>query len=108
MQQLTGALDDQMRLQARLRRFMNWFLAAFTTLALLMTIALLRLPARPLNGLLGTASIYGLLVILLVARFPLSRRPVAAGNHPQMSARRRLAAECSHRNRINQGDFYAQ
>jgi rsbT co-antagonist protein RsbR len=70
------ALDDPTILQTRLRRFMSWLLAAFATLAVLMTIALLRTPT--LNGMLGTASIYGLLAVLLVARFPLAHRPVAA------------------------------
>lgn len=70
------ALDDPTILQARLRRFMSWLLAAFATLAVLMTIAMLRTPT--LNGMLGTASIYGLLAVLLVARFPLAHRPVAA------------------------------
>jgi rsbT co-antagonist protein RsbR len=60
----------------RLQRFMNWLLAAFATLAVLMTIALLRTPL--LNGLLGTASVYGVVLVLLVARFVLVRRPVAA------------------------------
>jgi hypothetical protein len=61
MQQPASALDDQTLLQARLWRFMNWFLAAFATLAVLMTIAVLRAPAPALNGTLGTASVYGLL-----------------------------------------------
>jgi len=78
MQQSAGVLDDQIRLQARLRRFMNWFLASFTTLAVLMSIVLLRMPAPSLNGMLGTASIYALVIVLLVARFALARRSVAA------------------------------
>jgi hypothetical protein len=78
MQQSAGVLDDQILLQVRLRRFMNWFLASFTTLAVLMSIALLRTPAPALNGMLGTATIYALVIVLLVARFALARRPVAA------------------------------
>jgi rsbT co-antagonist protein RsbR len=78
MQQSAGVLDDQILLQVRLRRFMNWFLAAFTTLAVLMSIVLLRMPAPSLNGMLGTASIYALLIVVLVARFALARRPVSA------------------------------
>src|SRR5207247_10649453 len=69
------ALDDPTVLQTPLRRFMSWLLAAFAMLAVLMTIAQLRTPT--LNGMLGTASIYGLLAVLLLARFPLARRPVA-------------------------------
>jgi rsbT co-antagonist protein RsbR len=76
MQQPTLVLDDPRLLQKRLQRFMNWLLAAFATLAVLMTIALLRTPL--LNGLLGTASVYCVLLVLLVARFALVRRPVAA------------------------------
>ena len=78
MEQSAGVLDDQILLQVRLRRFMNWFLVAFTTLAVLMSIVLLRMPAPTLNGMLGTASIYALVIVLLVARFALARRPVAA------------------------------
>ena len=52
MQQSVGVLDDQILLQVRLRRFMNWFLASFTTLAVLISIVLLRTPAPALNGML--------------------------------------------------------
>ncbi|MEP7188743.1 MAG: STAS domain-containing protein [Roseiflexaceae bacterium] len=76
MQHQALRLDDPKLLQARLQKFMNWLLAAFATLAVLMTIMLLRVPT--VNRLLGTASIYGLLVVLLVARFLLAHRPVAA------------------------------
>jgi rsbT co-antagonist protein RsbR len=76
MRQSAVALDDQIILQARLRRFMHWLLAAFATLAMLMTIMLLRTPT--LNRGLGTASVYAVLVPLLVARFVLARRPAAA------------------------------
>jgi rsbT co-antagonist protein RsbR len=55
---------------------MSWLLAAFLTLAVLMTIMLLRVPT--LNRVLGTASIYGVLAALFVARFALLPRPVAA------------------------------
>ena len=68
--------DDQTILQARLRRFMHWLLAAFVTLAVLMTIMLLRVST--MNRLLGTASVYGLVLVVLVARFLLTHRPVAA------------------------------
>ena len=78
MRKTRAVLDDQILLQVRLRRFMNWFLASFTTLAVLMSIALLRTPAPALNGMLGTASICALVIVLLVARFVLARRPVAA------------------------------
>jgi hypothetical protein len=43
-----------------------------------MSIVLLRMPAPSLNGMLGTASIYALVIVLLVARFALARRPVSA------------------------------
>jgi rsbT co-antagonist protein RsbR len=76
MRQSTLALDDQTILQVRLRRFMHWLLAAFGTLAVLMTLHLLRTPA--FNSILGTASIYGLMTVLLVARFALVHRPVGA------------------------------
>jgi rsbT co-antagonist protein RsbR len=76
MTQPVIALDDARLLQARLRRFMSWLIAAFLTLAVLMTIMLLRVPT--LNRMLGTASIYGFLAALLVARFVLLPRPVAA------------------------------
>jgi rsbT co-antagonist protein RsbR len=76
MKQPVVVLDDPKLLQMRLRRFMNWLLAAFIILAVLMTIMLLRVPT--LNRMLGTASVYGLVLVLLVARFPLARRPVAA------------------------------
>jgi rsbT co-antagonist protein RsbR len=76
MRQSAVALDDSTILQARLRRFMYWLLAAFGTLAVLMTIMLLRTPT--VNRGLGTASVYGLLVALLMARFVLARRPAAA------------------------------
>jgi rsbT co-antagonist protein RsbR len=69
-------LDDTTLLQMRLRRFMNWLLAAFLTLAVLLTIMLLRAPT--LNRALGTASVYSVLLVLLVARFALLSRPVAA------------------------------
>jgi hypothetical protein len=68
--------DDARLLQTRLQRFMNWLLAAFLTLGVLMTVWELRTPQ--LNGLLGTASVYGVLAALLVARFALLARPVAA------------------------------
>ena len=70
------ALDDTAILQARLQRFIHWLLSAFVTIAVLMTIALLRTPT--LNRMLGIASVYGLLVALLVARLVLAHRPVAA------------------------------
>jgi hypothetical protein len=38
--QSAGVLDDQTLLQVRLLRFMNWFLATFATLAVLMSIAI--------------------------------------------------------------------
>ena len=66
MQQSAPAFDDQIRLQARLRRFMTWFLATFITLAVLMSILLLPMPAPSLNGMLRTASIYALVIVLLV------------------------------------------
>ncbi len=69
-------LDDAILLQMRLRRFMNWLLAAFLTLALLMTFMSLRVPT--VNRMLGTASVYGVVAALLVARFALLRCPVAA------------------------------
>ena len=69
-------LDDAILLQMRLRRFMSWLLAAFLTLAMLMTFMSLRVPT--LNRMLGTASVYGVLAALLVARFVLLPRPVAA------------------------------
>src|SRR5215212_6197740 len=69
-------LDDAMLLQTRLRRFMSWLLAAFLTLALLMTFMSLRVPT--VNRMLGTASVYGVVAALLVARFVLLPRPVAA------------------------------
>jgi rsbT co-antagonist protein RsbR len=69
-------LDDARLLRMRLRRFMSWLVAAFLTLALLMTIAQLRTPQ--LNGMLGTASVYGVLIAILVVRFALLSRPVAA------------------------------
>jgi hypothetical protein len=75
MQQSAVALDDQTILQVRLQRFMNWLLAAFATLAVLMTIMLLRVPT--LNRMLGTASAYVLVIVLLVARLFLARRPAA-------------------------------
>jgi hypothetical protein len=65
-----------MLLQIRLRRFMSWLLAAFLTLAVLMTFVSLRMPT--VNRMLGTASIYGVLAALLVTRFALLHRPVAA------------------------------
>src|SRR5262249_18530176 len=58
----------------RLRQFMHWLLAAFGTLAGLMTILLLRTPTS--NLILGIASVYGLVTVLLVARFALLHRPV--------------------------------
>jgi hypothetical protein len=69
-------LDDTELLQMRLGRFMNWLLAAFLTLAVLLTTMLLRVPT--LNRVLGTATVYSVLVVLLVARFALLNRPVAA------------------------------
>jgi rsbT co-antagonist protein RsbR len=76
MTQSASVLDDAILLQMRLRRFMSWLLAAFLTLAILMTFMSLRVPT--LNRLLGTASVYGVLAALLVARFVLLPRPVAA------------------------------
>jgi len=75
MQQPAVALDDWTLLQARLQRFMTWLLAAFATLAVLTTIALLR--TLRLNGLPGTTFVYGVLVVLLLARFALAHRPGA-------------------------------
>ena len=68
-------LDDASLLQTR-RRFMRWLLAAFLTLAVIMTVWVLRNP-QP-NAVLGTASVYGILIALLVARFVLLPPPIAA------------------------------
>jgi rsbT co-antagonist protein RsbR len=76
MTQPVFVLNDARLLRARLQRFLGWLIAAFLTLAVLMTVWLLR--TAQLNGLLGTASVYGVLVALLVARFALLPRPVAA------------------------------
>ena len=69
-------LDDAILLPMRLRRFMSWLLAAFLTLAILMTFMALQVPT--LNRMLGTASVYGVVAALLVSRFFLLHRPVAA------------------------------
>ncbi len=76
MTQPVMILDDTKLLQTRLQRFMNWLLAAIGALAVLMTVALLHTPT--LNRVLGIASVYGLFIVLLVARFALLPRPVAA------------------------------
>jgi rsbT co-antagonist protein RsbR len=76
MKYTASQLDHQAVSYARLHQFLNWLLAAFSTLGLLMTIAVLRIPT--VNGILGTASIYALVLVLLVARFPLAHRPTAA------------------------------
>jgi rsbT co-antagonist protein RsbR len=68
--------SDARLLQTRLQCFMSWLLAAFLTLAVLMTVWILRTPQ--LNALLGTASVYGVLAALFVARFVLLSRPMAA------------------------------
>src|SRR3712207_1684725 len=76
MMQSAIVLDDAMLLQMRLRRFMSWLLAAFFTLSLL--INFMSLPVPTVNRMLGTASVYGVVAALLLARFVLLHRPVAA------------------------------
>jgi len=70
------AFDDARLLQQRLRRFLSWLLAAFFTIAVLLTMAQLRTPQ--LNSLLGTFVAYGIVAVIGVARFALTSRPVAA------------------------------